>query len=84
MGAVAAQCCRRRELAALERTAAEWTAYSDREHMYVPPSSAADRRHRPSTTSMTDEELMRYVQDEYRPRAAEAASRELERRRSHQ
>ena len=83
MGACA--CCRRRRLGGgggEGEGEGEWKSYSDREERWLPPSTTAARRHRPSTVSMSSGELEAYVADsELMPRRAAAAERELQRRR---
>ena len=59
-----------------------WEAYSDREEEVTAPSTSAQRRFRPSTTSMSSGELFTYAQDVTHPRKAEAAARELANRKS--
>ena len=60
-----------------------WKAYDDRDHNFVPPSTARQRRQRGvTTTSLSEEYLLAMAQDESRPRRAEHATRELARRRA--
>ena len=70
-------CCAKRQLDSSPQ--AYWKSYSDRDMEYIAPSSTRARM-RPSTTSMTEEQLREAEADEGRPRRQEAAVRELQRR----
>ena len=58
---------------------AYWKEYSDRAEEFLPPSSTRARM-RPSTSSMTEEQLGEADMDVGAPRRREAARRELDRR----
>ena len=70
-------CCAKRQSDGVSE--AYWKGYSDREVEYVGPSSTWARM-RPSTTSMTEEQLREAEADAGRPRRQDAAVRELTRR----
>ena len=58
-----------------------WQEYIDRDEEFLPPSSSAERRRRGvATTSLTNEEIIEMSKDLSRPRRAEHATQELERR----
>ena len=70
-------CCAKRQLESSPH--AYQKSYSDRDMEYIAPSSTRARM-RPSTTSMTEEQLREAEANEGRPRRQEAAVRELQRR----
>ena len=60
-----------------------WKAYADRDHEFVPPSTARERRRRGVTTrSLPEKDLQEMAEDSGWPRRAEHAARELARRRA--
>ena len=69
-------CCRRREDSSQEQG---WADYRDSAD-FIPPSTARERRERPGTTSMSDEQLQEMTEDSTRPRKAAHAAAELQRR----
>ena len=70
-------CCAKRQLGSSPQP--YWKSYSDRETEYIAPSGTRARM-RPSTTSLTEEQLREAAADEGRPRRQEAAVHELQRR----
>ncbi|MDA8582929.1 hypothetical protein N9L68_01825 [bacterium] len=70
-----ATCCRRRAT-----LPPPWAAYCDRAEEHVQPTTARERRMRPSATSLSSTELERYAIGATQPRRAEGPARELERR----
>ena len=70
-------CCAKRQLASSPEP--YWKSFSDRDMEGIAPSSTRVGM-RPSTTSMTEEQLREAEADAGRPRRQEAAVRELQRR----